>query len=98
MFMSVIPAIIDLDEAKDLDKKKMAQELLKIIIQKMPIDKNGDLIFDVDEAQQLHNNAVGMLRKAIGIDVLTTFADVEVADMSDNRSTATTDDLERVER
>lgn len=98
MFMSVIPALIDLDEAKDLDKKKMAQELLKIIIQKMPLDKNGDLVFDVDEAQQLHNNAVNMLKKAIGIDVLTTFADVEVADMSDNRSTATTDDLERVER
>ena len=98
MFMSVIPSIIDLDEAKDLDKKKMAQELLKIIIQKMPVDKNGDLVFDVDEAKQLHNNAVGMLKKAIGIDVLTTFADVEVADMSDNRSTATTDDLERVER
>ena len=98
MFMSVIPALIDLDEAKDLDKKKMAQELLKIIIQKMPVDKNGDLVFDVDEAQQLHNNAVAMLKKAIGIDVLTTFADVEVADMSDNRSTAATDDLERVER
>ena len=98
MFMSVIPALIDLDEAKDLDKKKMAQELLKIIIQKMPLDKNGDLVFDVDEAQQLHNNAVAMLKKAIGIDVLTTFADVEVADMSDNRSSATTDDLERVER
>ena len=98
MFMSVIPALIDLDEAKDLDKKKMAQELLKIIIQKMPVDKNGDLVFDVDEAQQLHNNAVAMLKKAIGIDVLTTFADVQVADMSDNRSTTTTDDLERVER
>ena len=98
MFMSVIPALIDLDEAKDLDKKKMAQELLKIIIQKMPVDKNGDLVFDVDEAQQLHNNAVAMLKKAIGIDVLTTFAEVQIADMSDNRSTATTDDLERVER
>ena len=98
MFMAVIPAIIDLDEAKDLDKQKMAQELLKIIIQKMPLDKNGDLIFDVDEAQALHNNAVRMLKRAIGIDVLTTFADVEVADMSDNRSTAASDDLERVER
>ena len=98
MFMSVIPALIDLDEAKDLDKKKMAQELLKIIIQKMPVDNNGDLVFDVDEAQQLHNNAVAMLKKAIGIDVLTTFADVEVADMSGNRSTTATDDLERVER
>jgi len=29
----------------------MAQKLLRIIIQKLPLDKNGDLIFDVDEAQ-----------------------------------------------
>lgn len=97
-FASVIPAIIDLDEAQEIDKKRMAQKLLRIIIQKMPVDKNGDLVFDVDEAQQLHNNAVRMLKKAIGIDVLTTFADVEVADMSDNNNTTSTDDLQRVER
>lgn len=98
MFIAVIPTIIDLDEAKDLDKKKMAQELLKIIIQKMPVDKNGDLVFDVDEAKQLHENAVAMLKKAIGIDVLTTFADIDIANMDSNRSTTATDDLERVER
>jgi hypothetical protein len=97
-FISVIPAIIDLDAAQDLDRKKMAQQLLKIIIQKMPLDKNGDLVFDVDEAQQLHNNAVRMLSKAIGIDVLTTFADVQVEDMADGNTNASTDDLERVER
>ena len=97
-FIAVIPAIIDLDAAQDLDRKKMQQQLLKIIIQKMPIDKNGDLVFDVDEALQLHNNAVRMLQKAIGIDVLTTFADVEVADMADNKTSTTTDDLEKVER
>ena len=96
--ISVIPEIIDLDNAKEIDRKKMAQELLKIIIQKMPVDKNGDLVFDVDEAQQLHNNAVNMLEKAVGIDVLTTFADVEVADMDNNRASTTTDDLQRVER
>lgn len=97
-FISVIPAIIDLDAAQDLDRRKMQQQLLKIIIQKMPIDKNGDLVFDVDEAQQLHNNAVQMLSKAIGIDVLTTFADVEVADMADNKTSTTTDELQKVER
>lgn len=90
--ISVIPALIDLDEAQDLDKKKLEQQLLKIIIQQMPIDKNGDLVFDVDEAQQLHNNAVRMLGKAIGIDVLTTFADVEVATMTDNSSTTAADE------
>ena len=97
-FISVIPHIIDLDAAQELDRKKMAQKLLKIIIQKMPLDKNGDLIFDVDEAQELHNNAVKMLGKAIGIDVLTTFAEVEVADMADRNAAASIDELEKVER
>lgn len=97
-FISVIPAIIDLDAAQELDRKKMAQKLLKIIIQKMPLDKNGDLIFDVDEAQQLHNNAVQMVSRAIGVDILTTFADVEVADMSDRGTTTTVDELGKVQR
>ena len=97
-FISVIPLILDLDEAQALDRKKMMQKLLKIVIQKMPLDKNGDLIFDVEEAQQLHNNAVQMLGRAIGVDVLTTFADVTVEDMTDSQATAQTDDLARVER
>ena len=98
MFIAAIPSIIDLDVARDLDQKKMEQKLLKIIIQKMPVDKNGDLVFDVDEAQELHNNAVLMLKKAIGIDVLTTFADVDVADMSDKSNTTQTDDVDRVKQ
>jgi hypothetical protein len=97
-FISVIPAIIDLDEAQALDRKKMQQQLLKIIVQKMPMDKNGDLVFDVEESQALHNNAVKMLQKVIGVDVLTTFADVSVADMADNSTTTTTDELSKVER
>ena len=97
-FMSIIPYILDLDAAQDLDRQRMAQKLLKIIIQKMPIDKNGDLVFDVDEAQALHNNAVKMLQKAIGIDILTTFADVQVADMSDRGNQSNLDELEKVER
>lgn len=98
LFMSVIPAIMDLDDAKALDKEKMEQQILRIIIQKMPIDKNGDLVFDVDEAQQLHTNAVKMLGKAIGVNVLTTFADVAVADMSDKGNVSSVDQLDKVER
>lgn len=69
----------------------MQQNLLKIIIQKMPLDKNNDMVFDPDEAQEMHNNAVRMLSRAIGVDVLTTFADVDVADMSDTESSTSTD-------
>jgi len=96
--MPVILAILDLEDAKQLDRDKMAQQLLKIIIQQMPIDKNGDLIFDVQEANALHNNAVTMLGDTIGISVLTTFADVDVADLSDRSNLTSVDELERVER
>ena len=98
LFVSVIPKLMDLEAAQDLDKKKMLQQLLRIIVQKMPIDKNGDLIFDVQEAQALHNNVVRMLGDAVGVDVLTTFADVEVADMSDKGNVSSVDQLNKIER
>ena len=62
------------------------------------MDKNGDLIFDVDEAKDLHDNAVQMLARAIGVDVMTTFADVDEISVSDNTTSTTKDDLEKVER
>lgn len=96
LFIAAIPTLIDLDIARDLDQKRMAQKLLRIIIQKMPLDKNGDSVFDIDEAKELHNNAVKMLKKSIGTDVLTTFADVDVADMSDKSNTTQSDDVNRV--
>lgn len=98
LFASVIPALIDLDAAQDLDRRKQMQQLLKIIIQKLPLDKNGDLIFDIDEAKDIHQNAKEMLASAIGVDVMTTFADIEVANMSDKNTTTTTDDLAKIER
>ena len=98
MFVNVIPSLLDLDAAQDLDRRKQMQQLLKIIVQKLPTDKNGDLIFDIDEARDLHNNAVEMLKRAIGVDVLTTFADIDSIDMSDKNTSTTKDDLAKVER
>jgi len=97
LFMNVIPYLLDLDAAQDLDRRKQMQDLLKILVQKLPIDKNGDLIFDVDEARDIHNNAVAMLQHSVGVDIITTFADVDSIDLSDARN-VDNDDLERVER
>lgn len=98
VFANAIPTILDLDAAQDLDRRKQMQQLLKIIVQKLPIDKNGDLIFDVDEAADIHNNAVQMLRRAVGVDVLTTFADIDSISTQDKNTTATQDDLSKMER
>lgn len=97
--INAIPALIDLDEAQEIDRKRMLQQLMKILIQKLPLDKNGELIFDVDEAKDLHSNAVAMLSRAIGVDVLTTFAEIDVKDMDTTTSiTSKADALSKVER
>ena len=98
ILVNAVPALIDLDAAQDLDRRKQMQKLLKILVQKLPTDKNGDLIFDIDEAQDVHNNAVAMLDNAIGVDILTTFADIDAIDISDRNTATTVDDLEKVER
>lgn len=98
LFVNAIPALIDLEMTQGIDRQRQLQKLLKIIVQKLPIDKNGDLIFDVDEARDIHNNAVEMLRNAIGVDVLTTFADIEGIDVSEANATVTDDSLNNAER
>ena len=98
VFVNAVPALIDLDEAQDLDRRRQIQKLSKIIVQTLPLDKNGDLIFDVDEARDIHNNAVMMLKNTTNTDVLTTFTDVDSIDMSDSTSSQRTDELERMER
>lgn len=98
LFLSVIPHLLDLEKAQDIDLQKMLQQILKIIIQKFPLDKNNDLVFDIDEMQAFHNMAVDMLGDAVGVDVLSTLADVNVADMSDKGNVSSVDQLEKVER
>ena len=98
MFVKAIPSLIDLDQAQNLDRRRQMQQLVKILIQKLPLDKNGDLIFDVDEARDIHNNAIQMLSRTIGVDVLTTFADIASVNLSDKNTTTTSDELEKVER
>jgi hypothetical protein len=39
-----------------------------------------------------------MLKRAVGVDVLTTFADIDSVDMSDKNTTTSQDDLAKVER
>ena len=76
----------------------MQQLLLKLIIQHLPLNKNGDMIFSLEESKEIHNTAVSMLGKAIGIDVLTSLADVSVETLMDQRTSSGNDELEKVER
>lgn len=89
VFSVALPQIIDLDDLQGIYKKKMESQLLKIMIQKIPLDKNGEFIFDMEEAKAMHANAVRMLARAVNVDVLTTFADSELLDLEERKTNAT---------
>ena len=95
--LNVIPAIIDFEEYKEIEKEKDAQELKKLLVQKMPIDSSGELVFDPEEVEEIHRGVVGMLKKNKDIDVLTSFGDVSLEDMQDSRSVIT-NNLEKIEK
>lgn len=95
--LNVIPAIIDFDEYRELEKDKDKQELKKILIQEMPITSDGELVFDPEEVQEMHRGVVGMLKKNKDMDVLTSFGKVNLEDMQDARSVIT-NNLEKIEK
>jgi hypothetical protein len=76
-FLSVIPATIDYDESVVTERERDLEEIKKIIVQKIPHLTDGRLLFEPDEALEIHTGTVGMLKGNKNISVMTTYADVE---------------------
>lgn len=94
LFLDVIPASMDYDEAVDVNKERDLEEIRKIIVQKIPHLSDGALLFEPDEAQVMHDGAVGMMKGNKNISVLTTYADVDAV-VSKTSSEAVTNTLEK---
>ncbi len=85
-FISSVPKVIDFDDIREINKRKKEQQLQKLLIQKVPLNKDGEFIFDMQEAKALHENAIQMLGNAINIDVLTTFTDNDLLEVAEEKS------------
>lgn len=77
IFLNVIPATIEYDKAVELEQERDAEEIRKIIVQQIPHLTDGRLLFEPEEAEEIHAGTVGMLKGNKNISVLTTYADVE---------------------
>ena len=96
-FLSVIPATIDYDEAVITERERDLEEIRKIIVQKIPHLSDGRLLFEPDEALEIHNGTVGMLKGNKNLSVMTTYADVE-AIASKTQADNSTGTLEKMEK
>lgn len=81
-------AIIDVLELKGVEKEKAEEQLFNLIVQKVPLTKEGDFIFDVDEAKAMHSNAAQIFRGTNKTDVLTTFGDIEKVNLNEDKGQA----------
>lgn len=80
-FLDLLPLLDDLDDYKEIDKKRNLQALKRILVQHMPHD-GMKLVFEPDEAEEMHAGAIDMLEDNPDVDILTTYADVELLDLS----------------
>jgi len=76
-FLNIIPDTVEYDLAVEEDREKDAEEIRKIIIQKIPHLPTGELLFEPDEAKVMHDGAVKMMKNNKNISILTTYGDVD---------------------
>jgi len=96
-FLPIIIDLIELREAKNIELSKDKLELFQLLVQKIPFDKEGNPVFDLPEAKEFHKNALKMLQHNQGIDVLTTFAEMDILNIKEARQVQK-DNLLKTER
>ena len=77
LFLSVIPKTLEYDAAIELEHERNADEIRKIIVQKIPHLNDGRLLFEPDEAAEIHQGTVDMMKGNSNVSVLTTYTDVD---------------------
>lgn len=76
-FLNVIEQLMELDDALELNRERDLEEIRKIIVQKIPHNNENILLFEPDEAVEIHNGTVEMMKGNKNVSVLTTYADVD---------------------
>ena len=77
VFLNIITAELEYEDAKDINKERDLEEIRKILVQHIPHLTDGGLLFEPDEAVEMHKGAVDMMKKNENLSVLTTYADVD---------------------
>ena len=77
IFLNIISAELEYDDAKEINRERDLEEIRKILVQHIPHLPDGGLLFEPDEALEMHKGAVDMTKKNENLSVLTTYADVD---------------------
>lgn len=96
LLIASIPELKILDDATKREEKRDENELYKLLIQKMPIDSKGELVFQLEEVADIHASVANMLKDTDTVDVLTTFGDTSLESLQE--SSAASQSTDRIEK
>ena len=76
LFLNVIPATMEYDNAVATERIRDQEEIRKIIVQQIPHLADGRLLFEPEEAEEIHEGTVGMMKGNPNVSVLTSYGQV----------------------
>lgn len=85
-FVSIVLDIIRFNNYKAIDEIRNEQEILKLIIQRLPVAKDGTLMFSGDEMTILHDVVATMLEDMPSVDLITSYAEIKTENLQDQRN------------
>ena len=94
LLIASLPELRHLKDAIGREEQRDENELYKLLIQQMPIDNNGELVFELEEIEQIHAGVAEMLQQLDTVDVLTTVGEAKLENLQD--SSAATQSADRL--
>lgn len=80
-FLDLIPLIDDLEDYKEIDKNRNMLSLKRIFTQEIP-HHEMNLVFEPEEAAEMHAGVLDMLADNPDVDVVTTYGHPDLLDLS----------------
>lgn len=96
LLIASIPQLKKLEDAIKREEKRDENELYKLLIHRMPVDKDGELVFQLDEVAEIHASIAEMLKNIDTVDVLTTFGEANLESLQE--TSAATQSSDRIEK
>lgn len=94
--ISSIPDLKQLKDAVKREEKRDENELYKLLIERMPITSDGELVFQLDEVADIHSSVASMLSDIDTVEVLTTFGETDLESLQE--TSAATQSADRIEK
>lgn len=94
-FSTVIPSVINFGDYINLEKAKDAQQLHTLVVQEIDHTSNGDLIFEPEEAVELHKGLTNITKNNEFLDGITSYGKITTHRLLDDDS-AVKNNLEKI--